>query len=395
MATVLSILDTDLYKFSTSYAYMRLYPEAEGTFVFTDREHNKFDSDFIRELKMEFAQLGALKMSKEEFDWLKDGAIPYIPLHYWEWLSGHFRFDPDKIKVWLDDENELHIEVTDKLYKVTLYEVPILAIVGEMRNKYFGITLKHDKMMRILDDKIRYANQHGLNFSEFGTRRRFSANTQEDIIEMLKEKCPVCSGTSNVYFAFKFNMRPQGTFPHEWVMFHGAIGGYKKANQRSLEDWQAVYRGDLGTALIDTYTTDVFLKEFTKELAKLFDSCRQDSGDEFIIGNKIIERYKALGIDPTTKTIIFSNALTLPKYHEIKKYFQGRIGTAAGIGGDIANDPGIEGYKRPNMVMKLLQCRMSPREEWQKCIKISDDLGKHMGDEKEYEIACYQLGIKG
>ena len=32
-----SILDTDLYKFTTSYAYIKLFPYAKGTFSFTDR----------------------------------------------------------------------------------------------------------------------------------------------------------------------------------------------------------------------------------------------------------------------------------------------------------------------------------------------------------------------
>ena len=124
--------------------------------------------------------------------------------------------------------------------------------------------------------------------------------------------------------------------------------------------------------------------------AKLFDGVRCDSGDEYKIGNEVIERYKDLGIDPKSKTIVFSNALDFNKYLDIHKYFNGRINVSAGIGTNLSNDTGI---KPANIVMKLSKCRINSNQEWRKCIKISDDLGKHLGDDKEFEIAKYQLGI--
>ena len=134
--TILSILDTDLYKMSTSYAYMKLYPEAEGTFSFCDRNNIEFDEEFIESLKIEFTKLSMLNLTISEKRWCINH-IHYIPEIYWEWLKG-FHFDYDKIITWLDDNNHLHIEVTDKLYKVTLYEVPILAIVSELLSKKQG-----------------------------------------------------------------------------------------------------------------------------------------------------------------------------------------------------------------------------------------------------------------
>lgn len=391
---ILSLLDTDLYKFSTSYAYQKLYPEAEGTFTFNDRNNTVYDENFIEELKIELYRLSSVKMTEDEFKWFQNGAIKYIPMSYWEWLYGFFHFEADKIQVWLDEEKHLHIEVTDKLYKVTLYEVPILSIVSELRNKYFGYNADKKQMLMLLMEKIHFANEHQLYFSEFGTRRRYSAYMHEEIVKTLKEKCPIyCTGTSNVYFAFKYNMVPQGTYPHEWIMFHGANDGYKKANQHSMEDWQRVYRGNLGIALTDTYTTKVFLKEFSTELAKLFDGVRQDSGDEIVIGNMIIDRYNELGINPQSKKIIFSNALDFKKYERIARYFKGQIQVFAGIGTNLTCDTGIDGYKPANIVMKLSKCRITPREEWNQCIKISDDFGKHMGNDKEFEIAKYQLNL--
>ena len=396
---ILSILDNDLYKYSVSYAYMKLYPEAEGIFSFTDRNNTVFNNEqgpldtvvtnsIISQLQMEFVKLSNLSLTLAEKNWCVKH-IPYIPEVYWEWLKG-FHFDYDKINVWLDSDKHLHIEVKDKLYKVTLYEVPILAIVSELLSRHQGPINISDAIDK-LDVKINLANEHNLKFSEFGTRRRATSNLHELIVQRLKEKCPInCVGTSNVYFAMKYNMTPVGTFPHEWIMFHGAIWGYQEANYLGMRDWVRTYDGNLGIFLMDTYTSKVGLKNMSLKFAKLFDGVRCDSGDEYLIGNEVIKRYKELGIDPTTKTIVFSNALDFNKYLDIHNYFNGRIRISAGIGTNITNDTD---FKPANIVMKLSKCRINLNQDWRKCIKISDDLGKHLGDDKEFEIAKYQLNI--
>ena len=389
---ILSILDTDLYKFSTSNAYFHLYPLAEGTFKFNDRAKEVYDDSFLSELKKEFAELEKLSLTDEEFAYVST-RIRYINHNYWEWLRG-FHFEAGKIDARLDAEGHLQIEVTDFLYKVTLYEVPILAIVAELRNKVRGNKVDMAKALGILDSKLEMANEHGLLFSEFGTRRRFSSDLHDAIVAELKEKCSkYCAGTSNVYFAMKYDMTPIGTFPHEWVMFHSGVFGYKRANYLSLEDWIKVYDGALGTALIDTFTTRSFLRTLTMKQAKLLDGFRQDSGDEKVVGDAIIARLKEFGIDPATKVIVFSNALNFPKYKEVADYFRGKVKVSAGIGTNITCDPGIPGYKAANIVMKLSRCRMSAKDPWEKVIKISDDLGKHMGDDREFDIASYELHI--
>ena len=389
---ILSILDTDLYKFSTSNAYFQLYPLAEGTFKFSDRAAEVYDEAFLSTLKEEFGNLSRLALTPNEFEYAT-ARIKYIPRNYWEWLSG-FRFNPDKINAWLDDGGHLQIEVTDYLYKVTLYEVPVLAIVAELRNRVRGAQADIRTALEILDAKLEMANENALTFSEFGTRRRFSSVLHDEIVAELKAKCPkYCAGTSNVYFAMKYGMTPIGTFPHEWVMFHSGVFGYKRANYLSLEDWIKVYDGALGTALIDTFTTKSFLRTLTMKQAKLLDGFRQDSGDEREIGDAIIARLEEFGIDPRSKVIVFSNALNFPRYKAVAEYFRGRVKVSAGIGTNITCDPGIEGYKPANIVMKLSRCRMSEKDPWEKVIKISDDIGKHMGDDREFDIAQYELHI--
>jgi nicotinate phosphoribosyltransferase len=389
---MLSILDTDLYKASTSYAYWKLYPLAEGTFKFNDRAKEEYDEEFVKLLNMEFAKFSMLKLTEEEFNWAVK-TIPYIPKNYWEWLKT-FRLDHNKIKVWLDEEKHLQIEVTDDLYKVTWYEIPVLATVAELRNRYKGFHANNQVMMNILENKINMANEYGLKFSEFGTRRRYSAATHEEIVRILKEKCPINHvGTSNMYLAMKYGMKPIGTYPHEFTMFHAACFGYKRANYLTLEAWIDVYGGNLGTALVDCYTTESFLRTLTYQQALLLQGFRIDSGDNFAIGNKIIERLKEFKIDPKTKLLIFSNALDMPTYKEIKDYFGNRVMVSAGIGTNITCDPGIDGYKAANIVMKLYKCRMSAKDPWEDCIKISDDLGKHIGNQKEFEIALHELHL--
>ena len=130
------LTDQDLYKFSVSYAYMKLYPEAEGIFNFCDRNNTILNEDFVDKLRIEIANLSLINLTQVEKRWCIKH-IPYIPEVYWEWLSG-FRFDSRKVLVWLDSKNHLHIKVTDYLYKVTLYEVPILAV----NDKTFAIRLR-------------------------------------------------------------------------------------------------------------------------------------------------------------------------------------------------------------------------------------------------------------
>jgi nicotinate phosphoribosyltransferase len=361
---------------------MKNYPEAEGKFEFNDRDKTEYTKEFETELNMALINLSQLSFQDNEYEWCVEH-IPYIPSVYWSWLKT-FSFDVNKIKVYLDNENHLHIEVEDKLYKATLYEVPILATVAELRNRMLGNKALDSDVDTRLAKKIKLSNLEHLKFSEFGTRRRFSYNVQDHICKQLKNDSVYCVGTSNVHFAMKYDMLPLGTMAHEFIMFHGSVFGFKQANYLMMEAWVNTFDGALGIALTDTYTSDVFFNNFSKKHAKLFDGVRQDSGDEYEFTNKAISRYKEHGIDPMTKTIVFSNALDFPKAVKIKNFCEGRINTSFGIGTNLTCD--IEGVKPANIVMKLSKCRMNHNQTWENCLKISDDKGKVMGDEDEKMI---------
>ena len=383
-----TILDTDLYKFTTSYAYIKLFPYAMGTFTFIDRDDTEYTEGFLEALKSEIHNLSMVQLISEELEYMASHCR-FLPRVYWEWLSS-FRFDPDKIEVGLDEHRHLQMRVTDYLYKVTLYEVPLLAIVSEIRNQFLNRIPDKETLLLRLADKVKLSNDHQMPFSEFGTRRRFSFDVQKLVVAYLKENARYCTGTSNCYLAMKYDMRPMGTHPHEWFMFHGAQFGYKHANYMALENWVNVYDGDLGTALSDTYTSDSFLSNFSRKQAKLFDGVRCDSGDEIEFIDRLIDRYKELGIDPTTKTIIFSNALDFGKALQIFEYCKGKIRCSFGIGTNLTNDTG---FPPANIVMKLSRCKMNVNQEWRECVKLSDDMGKHVGSTTEVGACLHELRL--
>lgn len=176
---VKSILDTDLYKFTTSYAYMKLFPHAIGTFEFFDRDNTEYTEEFVQQLWIEISNFCSLKLTHDEQDYMTTHCR-FIPPMYWEWLSG-IRLSAGKVQIWLDEDKHLHIKATDYLYRVTLYEVPILAIVSELRNRMLNHTINMTDVLIRLEPKIVLSNQNQMFFSEFGTRRRYSYNVQEAI----------------------------------------------------------------------------------------------------------------------------------------------------------------------------------------------------------------------
>lgn len=391
MAIIQSVLDTDLYKFTTSYAYSKLYPRAYGQFRFIDRGKTTYPQGFAEELKKEIQEMSKLALTKDEASFLYR-ELPYLPPTYIDFVRG-FRFDPEEVKVEQDAEGHLSIIAEGLLYRVTLWETPILALVSELYYKMLGAQPDMEYTERTIISKARKLAEHGITFSMFGMRRRFSAAIEDRVTELLKEHAAgYLFGTSNVYYAYKYGLRVSGTHPHEWIQFHGAMFGYKMANYMAMEDWINVYDGDLGTVLTDTYTTDVFMRNFSKKHAMLFTSLRHDSGDPLQFTEKVIARYRELRVDPTIKYIIFSDGLDPERAIEIANYCKGRIGASFGIGTNFSNDVG-NGVRPMNIVMKLWKCKMTEKERWHPCVKLSDVDGKHTGEPEEIELAQRTLGL--
>lgn len=390
MAIIKSILDTDLYKFTTGYAYSKLFPRAYGEFEFIDRNNDDYPVGFDRLLKKELEEMSHLALTGEEEAFVRK-QMPYLPPIYIDFLKG-FRFDPSEVEVGMEG-GKLHVKARGLLYRATLWETPILATVSELFYRETGRQPDLKYMEKVTMEKAKKMKAHNLSVSLFGMRRRFSADVEERVTGLLKRYAGnSLYGTSNVYMALKQNLNVSGTHPHEWVQFHGSIYGYKMANYMSMEHWIDVYDGDLGTVLTDTYTTNVFLRNFSKKHASLFTSLRHDSGDPFLFIDKVIKRYEELRVNPKLKYLVFSDSLDVDKAIQIRKYCGDRIGATFGIGTNLTADVG-NGINGLNIVMKLFRCKMTPREEWQECIKLSDVAGKHTGSEREIAIAQAALGL--
>ncbi len=390
MSVIKSILDTDLYKFTTSYAYSKLFPRSFGEFEFIDRSNGDYPDGFDLLLKKEIESMSLLALTQSEEDFIRR-QMPYLPPIYIDFLKG-FRFDPSEVDISLENR-KLHIKASGLLYRVTLWETPILATVSELYFREMGKYPDKKYMESATIEKAHKMKENDITFSLFGMRRRFSFDVEDKVTELLKKYAREnLYGTSNVYMAYKHNLSVSGTHPHEWIQFHGSIYGYKMANYMSMEDWINVYDGDLGTVLTDTYTTDVFLRNFSKKHASLFTSLRHDSGDPFIFTDKVIRRYEELRVNPKLKYLVFSDSLNVNKAIEIKNYCGNRIGATFGIGTNLTNDVSSD-IKSMNIVMKLFRCKMTAKEEWQECVKLSDVNGKHTGSEREIELVKQTLGL--
>lgn len=392
MAIIKSILDTDLYKLTTSYAYSKLFPRAYGEFEFVDRDDRDYPEGFDHLLRQELEEMTRLSLSDEEEQFLRR-KLPYLPPIYIDFLKG-LRFNPAEVSITMEGR-KLRIRTSGLLYRVTLWETPILALVSELFFRMTGHSPDIDYMEKAVREKARRLKEHQITFSLFGMRRRYSADVEDRITELLKKHSgDNFFGTSNVYFAVKHQINVSGTHPHEWVQFHGAIYGYKMANYMAMENWISTYDGDLGTALTDTYTTGVFMQNFSKKHAQLFTSLRQDSGDPLAFVDMAIRRYEELRVNPKLKYIVFSDSLDVEKAIQIKHYCGDRITATFGIGTNLTNDVG-NGIKGLNIVMKLFRCKMIEKDRWNECIKLSDVAGKHTGSVEEIQLAQRVLGISG
>ncbi len=384
-----SILDNDFYKITMQNAVVKLFPSSIVRYQFINRGQHIFPEGFGDALRELVNAMAELKLSKEEKKFLQK-TCPYLDLPYLDFLEG-YRYDPSEVHI-SQNGNDLEVSVEGLWYRTILWEVPLLSLISELH--YEMNHLERDSNEIIIQktlDKAEQLNKLGVVYAEFGTRRRHSYRVHDIVVNALnKIENTFFIGSSNIHFAMKYNIKPIGTHAHEWFMFHGAEYGFKMANPIALEHWVDVYRGDLGVALSDTYTTDVFFHQFDKKFSKLFDGVRHDSGDPLEFADKTIKHYEENGINPLYKYIIFSDGLNLEKVEEITKYCTGKIGIAFGIGTNLTNDVGL---KPMNIVMKLISIQ-TLNKEWVDTVKLSDEKNKYTGDPKMIELAKEFLRIK-
>ena len=384
-----SLLDNDFYKFTMQCGVVQLFPKTKARYTFINRGKHEFPEGFDKALRAAVDAMADLKLTKDEKAFLVKNC-PYLSPLYLDFLEG-YRYDPSEVHI-AQEGSDLKVTVEGHWYRTILWEVPLLSIISELYYQLMNATAWTDaQVIANTREKELLYKELGVVFAEFGTRRRHSYHVHDIVMRTLLEGYgSTFMGSSNVHFAMKYKVKPIGTHAHEWFMFHAAEYSYKMANALSLEHWVDVYRGDLGVALSDTYTTDVFFKQFVKKFSKLFDGVRHDSGDPIVFAEKTIAHYKKMGIDPLSKYIIFSDGLNPKKVQAITEACKGKIGISFGIGTDLTNDVGL----RPmNIVMKLTEVLTSD-DEWVPTVKLSDEPNKHTGDPKMIALAKGILGIE-
>lgn len=380
-----SLLETDMYKFSMGQCIYNKFTSYKTTWTFKCRNKDVFfTEEMVEEIKHQIQEYCKLRFTEDELDYLEN--IKWIKGSYVDFLRiWQPRYEDFEITT--DAECGLSIEAKGSWLNTSMYEIPTLAIVNEV---YFRMNYNYDELLesykKRLDEKVNklITGEYVMgNFSEFGLRRRLSAEAQELAVKKLcgssKEfKESNCVGTSNVYLAKKYKVTPVGTMAHEWIMCVGQ-GNHKHnpaySNWYAMDAWTKEYGILNGIALTDAITTDCFLKDFQLTYATLFSGVRHDSGDPYEWGDKMIAHYESLGINPKTKLLLFSDSLDFEKASKLNAYFKDRINVAFGIGTFISNDTHVPAL---NIVMKTTACN------GMEVAKISDTPGKGMCKNPEY-----------
>lgn len=378
---VRSATDDDYYKLTMGQAIHHSYPAADTEWALRVRSDEDL-SPYIGEIREEIDKLQDLESSQDMLRHLR--SIPYMKPDYIDHLE-NFRLKPRYVKVG-QANGQLEIRARGPWVGVSPFEIKILAIVSEIRNRHVYPDLSLEQVRESLYKKFDWLHTNAtpeelaaFKVADFGTRRRISFKAQEEVVKtMIRDFPGVFVGTSNVHLARELDIKAIGTNAHEWYQAHQQLGPRLIDSQKAaLDGWVKEYRGEVGVCLTDVITQDAFLRDFDSYYAKLFDGCRHDSGNPMVWGDRMIAHYESMRIDPMTKTLIFSDGLNLGnRALEILRHFQGRINVSFGIGTDLTN--GVEGVKPLSIVMKMVTC------EGQPVAKISDQPGKSQCESPEY-----------
>lgn len=382
---ITSLLDTDLYKFTMMQVVLHQFPGAEVEYRFQCRNAGAANvgalAPFVDEIKDEIRGLCNLHFQEAELAYLK--SLRFIKSDFVDFLA-LFRLNEKYVSVTALPTGEVDISIKGPWLHTILFEIPVLAIVNEV---YFRNTQKHPDLSegrRRLSEKMGQLQAAGLGelkIADYGTRRRFGRVWHEEVLRTLAATLSAgprgqLAGTSNVLFAMKLGLTPLGTMAHEYLQACQALGPRLRDSQVfGFESWAREYRGDLGIALSDVYGMSAFLRDFDLFFCKLFDGARHDSGDPFDWGERMLAHYARNRVDPKTKTLIFSDGLTVPRTIELYEQFKGRCQLAFGIGTNLTNDLG---YEPLQIVIKMVRCNGQP------VAKLSDTPSKNMCDDEKY-----------
>ena len=375
---ILSLLDTDLYKFNMDQVIFHKHTDLNGEYCFKCRNEGiRFTPEMLEEINDQIDHLCRLRFTKDELDYLR--SIRFIKNDYVEFLR---LWHPirEYVTTGLNENGELSVVVRGPMFSAMQFEIYLLEIINEV---YFRMHYDYETLRASAEERLNQklkAFQDGIytfKFAEFGCRRRLSREWEDVVVRRLVTETDNCVGTSNVYLAKKYNITPIGTYAHEFVQMYQGIDSIPLAytNHYAMADWYDEYRGDNGTALTDTITTDLFLLDFNHSMVNNYTGVRHDSGDPYEWGEKILAHYKKYGVDTRTKQLLFSDSLDFDRSQKLYEYFRDRVRVSFGIGTFCSNDtcePAL------NIVIKLQYVNGRP------VAKLSDTPSKAMCQDDDY-----------
>lgn len=375
---VLSLLDTDLYKFNMDQVIFHKHTDLNGEYHFKCRNEDvRFTREMLEEINDQIDFLCNLRFTREELDYLR--SIRFIKNDYVEFLR---LWHPirEYVTTGLSEDGTLSVVVKGPLFSAMQFEIYLLEIINEV---YFRMSFDYEVLRASAGERLNQkleAFKNGtytFRFAEFGCRRRLSREWEDVVVRRLVTETDNCVGTSNVYLAKKYNIMPIGTYAHEFVQMYQGIDSIPLAytNHYAMSDWYDEYRGDNGTALTDTITTDLFLLDFNHSMVNNYSGVRHDSGDPYIWAEKILNHYEKYGIDTHTKQLLFSDNLDFDRAQKLYDHFRSRAKVSFGIGTFCSNDT----CQPPlNIVIKLQYVNGRP------VAKLSDTAEKAMCDDDAY-----------
>lgn len=374
-----SLLDTDAYKLHMQQAVYHRYHNISVVAEFRCRG-DELLGEYAGEIRQQIEMMSQLALTDDEFTYLS--GLPFFSNDYLNWLKT-FRYNPQHVTV-SDRDGHLHVRIAGPWREVIMWEVPLLAVISEVvhrqRSPQITAQMAIDQLRKNLarfKEEAADVDISRFRLMDFGTRRRFSGEVQRAIVSTLKEEFPYLVGTSNYDLAHQLQLSPVGTQAHEWFQAHQQISPVLANSQRAaLQAWLDEYPNQLGIALTDCITMDAFLRDFGLKFANTYEGLRHDSGDPVEWGEKAIAHYQKLGIDPMTKTLVFSDNLDLDKALDLYRHFHTRVNLVFGIGTRLTCN--IPEVKPLNIVIKLVQCNGKP------VAKLSDSPGKTICQDKAF-----------
>lgn len=388
--------DNDLYTFTCQYYILETYPRAEVEYTFYDRNAYRYPQGFDLLLREQVEMMRDVVISDEEVEFMK-GRCVFLPIWYFTFLRG-YRFNPDEVSIKQDAEGHLDISVKGKWFSTIMWEMPLLSCISELIHFLRGDFDKYDAALE--QERCRQKTvkiiENGLKLGDMGTRRRFSYAHQDMVVRVMEQTARQMDGpgkfigTSNVWLAMKYGCTPLGTMSHQLISFEENVSGVFECNFNVMKKFSDVYDGDNGIYLYDCFGDKVFFSNLSKRMAMMYKGLRVDSGDEFEQTDKIIAKYRSLGIDPATKQVVYSNGLDIDKAIEIHRYCAGRVQDSYGVGTFLTCD--VTGCEPMNIVVKLTRGRITELREWHDCVKLSCTKGKTLGNQRKVEYLLDLLG---